>query len=420
MASPAPFTLCRIQRDERTYFYALFRNPETGKRTNKKSVETLRKQLGIFDTSPIRRRDEAIRICQKALEEGIIFNKRQEQLFGEYLDEFYTYEISPYVRRRNLLEPGSLSKDYLATRKNLVMNHVIPLIKPNLYLSKVTMETLEEIQLSLVEKQTISHSTVNVCMSAVMVALREAQRRGLVPATVMLSLQHLKSFHAIRGILSEEELADFMQYAKAHAEKRIYLACLLSLLTGMRSGELRALRYQAIGEDLITIDSAYADKEGLKVPKGKKTRLVPCPTFLGKALQQLASENPFSNPLLLVFWSKRNGGFVSSHYFSERFIQELVRSKVLMLEEIVERNISFHSLRHMANTLLRGAVDEHVLRMTIGHSSEQLSDLYTHLSQRGLKSVELAQQKNILPLIGEMQNLTIQDESEGTTEQRAD
>jgi len=257
-------------------------------------------------------------------------------------------------------------------------------------------------------------------MSAVMVALREAQRRGLVPATVMLSLQHLKSFHAIRGILSEEELADFMQYAKAHAEKRIYLACLLSLLTGMRSGELRALRYQAIGEDLITIDSAYADKEGLKVPKGKKTRLVPCPTFLGKALQQLASENPFSNPLLLVFWSKRNGGFVSSHYFSERFIQELVRSKVLTLEEIVERNISFHSLRHMANTLLRGAVDEHVLRMTIGHSSEQLSDLYTHLSQRGLKSVELAQQKNILPLIGEMQNLTIQDESEGTTEQRAD
>jgi hypothetical protein len=39
--------------------------------------------------------------------------------------------------------------------------------------------------------------------------------------------------------------------------------------------------------------------------------------------------------------------------------------------------------------------------MTIGHSSEQLSDLYTHLSQRGLKSVELAQQNNILPLLEE-------------------
>jgi hypothetical protein len=55
----------------------------------------------------------------------------------------------------------------------------------------------------------------------------------------------------------------------------------------------------------------------------------------------------------------------------------------------------------MANTLLRGSVDEHVLRMTIGHSSQQLSDLYTHLSQRGLKSVALAQQNNILPLLGQ-------------------
>lgn len=71
------------------------------------------------------------------------------------------------------------------------------------------------------------------------------------------------------------------------------------------------------------------------------------------------------------------------------------------MDEIKGRNITFHSLRHMANTLLRGSVDEHVLRMTIGHSSEQLSDLYTHLSQRGLKSVALAQQNNILPLLGE-------------------
>jgi site-specific recombinase XerD len=53
----------------------------------------------------------------------------------------------------------------------------------------------------------------------------------------------------------------------------------------------------------------------------------------------------------------------------------------------------------MANTLLRGSVDEYVLRMTIGHSSEQLSDLYTHLSQKALENVALAQKNNILPLV---------------------
>ncbi len=169
----------------------------------------------------------------------------------------------------------------------------------------------------------------------------------------------------------------------------------------MRSGELRALRYDAIGCEMITIDQAYADRAGIKAPKGKKTRYVPCPEFLCTALKELALENPFVTMPSLVFWSKRNGSVVSSHYFSERFTQELVRSSLFTKSALAERNISFHSLRHMANTLLRGSVDEHVLRMTIGHSSQQLSDLYTHLSQRGLKSVALAQQNNILPLLGQ-------------------
>jgi integrase len=78
----------------------------------------------------------------------------------------------------------------------------------------------------------------------------------------------------------------------------------------------------------------------------------------------------------------------------------LVRSQVLDEQAIEERNISFHSLRHMANTLLRGSIDEHLLRLTIGHSSQRLSDLYTHLSDRALRSVALAQERTILTLLG--------------------
>ncbi|WP_332448077.1 tyrosine-type recombinase/integrase [Sphaerochaeta sp.] len=416
MATSAPYTLCRIQRGERTYYYALFRNPETGKRTNKKSVESLRKALGMHDPTPIRRRDEAIRICQKALDAGIIFTQKRETTLYTYLSNFYDWESSTYVKRRNLLEPGSLSPDYFSNRKNLLTNHILPLIDTNLLLSKVTLGDLETMQMALVSKQTLSHTTINMCMSAVQAALREAQRKGDLPHSVILHLTSLKANHAIRGILSEQELSDFMNYAKINSEKRIYYACLLSLLTGMRSGELRGLRVHAIAEDIITIDQAYADIAGLKSPKGKKTRYVPCPAFLCNALKAMALENPYANPLLLVFWSKRNGGFVSSHYFSERFQQELERSHVLTKQAIQERNITFHSLRHMANTLLRGSVDEHILRLTIGHSSQQLSDLYTHLNQRALKSVQLAQQSVILPLLEGLQNTMDQQEEKHKTD----
>ncbi|MGB4406100.1 MAG: tyrosine-type recombinase/integrase [Sphaerochaeta sp.] len=401
MVTSAPFTLCRITQSERTYWYALFRNPETGERTNKKSVEKIRKDLGIVSSLPIKRRDEAILICQKALDKGIIFEKKEPLSFYSYLKRFFDWEESPYVQRRNLLDPGSISKDYIATRENLITNHILPRIHTNLLLSAVTLNQLEQIQLDLVKEGTLASSTINICMGAVSLALNEAQRRGLLSTYTIHTVQSLKNMHRMRGILSETELKTFMQFMKKEGEERIYLACLLSLLTGMRSGELRALQFTSVGEDLITVDQAYADKAGLKVPKGKKTRYVPCPDFLCEMLKNLSISNPNPNAYHLVFWSKRGGQFVSSHYFSERFQQELVRSGVLKMEEIKERNITFHSLRHMANTLLRGSVDEHVLRMTIGHSSEQLSDLYTHLSQRGLKSVVLAQQNNILPLLDE-------------------
>lgn len=401
MVTSSPFTLCRITRSERIYWYALFRDPDTGERTNKKSVEKLRKDLGIVTTAPIKRRDEAILICQKALSEGLIFGKREPLALYSYLKNFFDWEASPYVERRNLLDPGSISQDYIATRQNLVTNHILPRIQTNLLLSAVTLNYLEQIQLSLVKEGKLASSTINVCMGAVSLSLGEAQRRGLLSTANTYTVRPLKSMHAMRGILSEDELKTFMQFMKKKGEERIYLACLLALLTGMRSGELRALQFTAVGEDLITVDQAYANLAGVKVPKGKKTRYVPCPPFLCELLKNLSIANPKPNSHHLVFWSKRGGGFVSSHYFSERFQQELVRSGVLEMEEIKERNITFHSLRHMANTLLRGSVDEHVLRMTIGHSSEQLSDLYTHLSQRGLKSVQLAQQNNILPLLEE-------------------
>lgn len=399
MATPAPFTLCRIRQRERVYFYALFRDPESGKRTNKMSVERLRTRLGIFSDKPISRRDEAIRICQQALETGLVFSRDEKILLSEYLISFYDWDESEYIRRRNLLSVGSIGKDYAITRKNLIENHLLEHIKPNLLLSKVTLGILEDLQFSLVEKGVLSHATINVIMGATVTALREAQRRGKLSTSIMLDLKHLEVVHKSRGILSEDEMARFLRYAAVHSERRIYLAVLLALITGMRSGELRGLTTDAIQGDLIVVSHAYADHAGLKPPKGKRTRVVPCPPWLCSELEALAHENPHDSDNPLVFWSKRGGGFVSSHYFSSRFKEELVRSQVLDEEALLERNITFHSLRHMANTLLRGSIDEHLLRLTIGHSSSALSDLYTHLSDRGLKRVAIAQERSILALL---------------------
>ncbi|NLZ76920.1 MAG: tyrosine-type recombinase/integrase [Spirochaetales bacterium] len=395
----APFTLCRIKGTERFFYYALFRDPATGKRGNKKSVEVLKKALGEHDGNPVTRRDEAVRICQRALQQGLVFSKPSNVTLHGYLADFYDWSKSEYVKRRNLLQPGSLSRDYIHIRNNMMNNHVLPIVDKDVLLSEVTLNDIERIQLSLVEKGNVSYSTINIIMSAIGVALGEAQRRELLDRTRTVTAEPLHVVHRRRGILTEDELVRFMAYAKEHSEKRIHLAILLSLLTGMRSGELRALQRSSLGRDSITVERAYADHAGLKLPKGKRIRLVPCPASLIEDLHVLAESNPYEGGHDLVFWSKRGGGFVSSHYFSSRFKEELVKSGVFTAEDLKKRNITFHSLRHMANTLLRGHVDEHVLRLTIGHTSQRLSDLYTHMNRRTLQAVALAQEKTILSLL---------------------
>jgi len=401
MGRRKPFTLTQVKQGRGVFWYVMFRDPQTGKRMTKKSVEVLRKELGDQTQDAIESRREAEAICVRILEKRQTREKPETEPVGKYLETFYDWGKSPYIQRRITLDSESLSKDYMATRHNLLSKHVVPIVPRTMMLEDVDIGFLEDLQYTLVKTSTLSKGTVNMAMQAVLFALKEAQRRGKIPLRTPLSIIPLKVCHRMRGVMTDDETKAYFAYAKTVSNKRIYLSALLSLFTGMRSGELRGLTAGQVGNGMITVDRAYADRQGEKRPKGKKTRIVPCPVALCEALCDFARTNPYRPKETLVFWSPKKGGHVSSHYFCEIFHQTLERSEILSPEEVKRRNITFHSFRHMANSLLRGAVDEYVLRMTIGHTSEQLSDLYTHLSRKAFDSVVLAQEANILPLVSD-------------------
>lgn len=399
MNNSAPYTLCRLTRQERTYWYVLYRDPETGVRLNKKSVEKLRKELGNHTDKPIKRRDEAVRICQEALEKGIVFNRQEDQTLTDYLMQFWDFDTSKYIERKNTLNPGAISRDYAYTRRLLFKKHVQPLLPAGLKLSQVQMRHLKDVQYRLIKGGNLANATINIAMSTLLIALRDAENEGRIPAGTVKKLPVLQNKQKDRGILSEDELQQLLGHMQEHCDWKIYLASTLSVITGMRSGELRALTARQIKNGLIVVDQAYANLGGKKVPKGKRIREVPCPQYLCEQLLALSHTNPHLSKETLVFWSRRTGGPVSSHYFCEKLHEAILASKIMTEDELEARNITFHSFRHMANTMLRGSVDEHLLRLTIGHQSEEMSDIYTHLTERARKAVEIAQATNILPFI---------------------
>jgi integrase len=401
MASRASFTLCRIQNKERFSYYVMYRDPTTQKRMTKKSIDRLKGRLNLgFEL--VTRREEAAIIAQKALDSGIIFIQGKELTLSSFLLDFYDLENSDYFKRKLMLDPHSVSVDYVTTRRNLIKNHVIPLIPITFELSRINLESLETIQTKLVNNNNLASTTINQIMGSITLALNYAKKKNYVLPYITVKVDNIKIKGKIRGILTQEETLNLMKYLNLHKNRRIYLSCYLSLVTGMRSGEIRALNTENIQDGIIQVKTAYANLAGFKEPKGKKSRIVPCPNSLIEELRLFAASNPYPNKIVgLVFWSARGGKVVSSHYFNAKFTEALIASGTLTIDEIETRNISFHSLRHMANTLLRGSVDEYILRLTIGHSSEQISDIYSHIEENALSSIRTAQIQNILPLIGD-------------------
>ncbi|MGD1819734.1 MAG: tyrosine-type recombinase/integrase [Pleomorphochaeta sp.] len=394
-----PFTLCRIKNKERMSFYVMYRDPITNKRGTKKSIDKIKRQLNL-GFEHVSRLEEATIIAQKALDEDIIFNNRKEIHLNKYLLNFFDFEKSPYFSRKILLDKDSISPDYVSTRRNIIKNHVIPLISNSFCISEVSITFLEDIQTKLITKKKLSSTTINQIMNSISQALEYAKKENLLPYSQITKVEPIRKNIKTRGILSNEETKNLMEYLKTSNDIKTYLAISLSLITGIRSGELRALTTDQIDNGLIVIDRAYANLAKTKIPKGKKSRIVPCPKELCEKLIELSKLNPnITDDRNLVFWSKKQDKVLSSHYFNTKFQQALIKSKTLSKEEIANRNISFHSLRHMANTLLRGSVDEYILRLTIGHSSEQLSDIYSHIEDTAIESIRKAQEKNILPYI---------------------
>jgi integrase len=205
-------------------------------------------------------------------------------------------------------------------------------------------------------------------------------------------------------------------------DARVYLATTLSVFTGMRQGEIRALRASSItlindDQGIITVSQAIAVYAGLKTTKGKRERQVPCPRWLCEELLRMASLNPYGKDM--VFWSDTtannpiSSSFITKNY--NKIVEDMLeeendcigkkfeieidgkKTEIPMGEHLrTERNIVFHSLRHYYVTYMRGKIGDNLLQSVVGHQSAAMTNNYTHETLERLLEVGNIS-RNILP-----------------------
>jgi integrase len=173
-----------------------------------------------------------------------------------------------------------------------------------------------------------------------------------------------------RWLKTNSEVRRFLRSAREEGTA-VHAMYATALFTGMRAGELAALRWNDIDPDRRLITVARSFKK--PVTKNGRSRHVP----IVDALEPILSHWKGCRPHDTLAFPNRAGHM---HAPSARIFEEVLH-RVLNRSGLPHGYITFHSLRHsFASHWVANGGDLYSLQLVLGHSSISMTQRYAHLS----------------------------------------
>lgn len=313
-----------------------------------------------------------------------------QKTFGQFSEPWWVWDQCPYIARK-LARGKTLSRSYADTQRTYLTNHILPYFQ-NMKLSRITPKQIEEWILQLQKSSSLSPTTINHCLTTLKIMLGEAAKMGLIPSNPAASVEPLKESPLQKSILTVEEVRTLFTgkalFTFWKGNLPHYTLNLLAATTGMRMGEIQALQAQHVHPEYVEVLYSWARKYGLKPPKTNRTRIIPIPELTAYYLQETLSVYP-RQPEELIFSVDGKTPF-SPKAISQEYYKAL-QAMGISPQARKERNITFHSWRHLFNTLLRNRIPDYTLQQLTGHRTQEMTDHYTHLRLEDLQEVRMVQ-----------------------------
>lgn len=326
-----------------------------------------KKVVGYYAT-----RQEAMVAKNKALQEieQLKRMKTSRQTLGEYLEYWFEHvhrlsvRLSTYVQHRSILD-----------------SHILPALG-HIPIQKLTARDVQQF-VSRLQDHLVA-GRVKSIYTLLHKALRHAVNEDILASNVCDRVILPREETSERPVLNPSQAQKLVQAAKGSQFETLLI---VALTTGLRHGELRALKWQDIDfdrEELSVRHSAshicgYGTVES--EPKSRRSRrVIALPAFALDALKNHRVNQLEQRLKAGSRWKERNLVFPSStgNYFVKN---TLYRNFYALLDQAALPHIRLHDLRHSAATILLAmGVNIKVVQEILGHSNVSLTlKVYGHV-----------------------------------------
>lgn len=283
-----------------------------------------------------------------------------------------------------------MTRGYADLQRRYLDGHVLPEFE-KLKLSAIKTGHIEKWLLGLKEKGKLTDNSINHCYAVLRVMLNKAERLEYITHNPIKNVQPLKIKQKEKSILLITEVKKLFDAKKINTiwAKPVYFTInLLAACTGIRLGEAQALQSKYVYNDYISIRHSWDRDYGLKYTKTREIRDRPIPSVTSSYLSELKVKIPTG------FIFSRDGGKIPIHHRSITNAFYSALDKIgIPANGRKERNLSFHSWRHFANTIFRGRVPDSKLQALTGHKTQEMTDHYTHFKVADFQDIRTVQEE---------------------------
>lgn len=239
--------------------------------------------------------------------------------------------------------------------------------------------------------------TVQKSHTVIHASLNAAMKLGIIGRNPDDATQPPKPVHKEMKFWNQEQVQQFLSFAK-ETNDRNYALYFIALVTGMRQGELLALKWQDVDLEketlTVKLNLHRLPGGGLRLQKPKTKTSIRTIRLGKETLKVLAEQKELTakeKSLANGLWQDEGYVFPSS-IGSAMDASNLWKNFRRILKQSKLPGIRFHDLRHTAASLmLNNGVDVLVASRRLGHAKPSITlDVYGHLipsSQAGVADV---------------------------------